>query len=213
MPRLNPRQRKQAIGRLNAGQRPQVVANAFNCNVRTMQRLRERHNATNSTNDRPRTGRSRVTTLRQDGYILRQHLQNRFLCVTHTARQTIGMNQRPISDIVRRRLESRNLSCRRLHFKERRWQDTDLEKREFLFSKTALRNYACLNLGSGREIQPGIPNKLILHAISLDFSLDLSPIQHLWDDIQRKLNDVHPSPTFYNFPKIDFFHAGDRYLT
>ncbi|CAC5418005.1 unnamed protein product [Mytilus coruscus] len=95
---LIPRQREKAIGRLNAGQRPQDVANAFNSNVRTIQRLRERHNTPNSTNDRPRTGRPRVTTLRQDRYILRHHLQNRFLCATHTARQTIGINQRPISD-------------------------------------------------------------------------------------------------------------------
>ncbi|CAC5358245.1 unnamed protein product [Mytilus coruscus] len=111
MPRLNPGQREQAIGRVNAGRRPQVVANAFNCNIRTIQRLRERYNATNSPNDRPRTGRPRVTTLHQDRYILRQH---RFLCATHTPRQTIYINQRQISEeTVRRRLNSRNFICRR----------------------------------------------------------------------------------------------------
>lgn len=26
-------------------------------------------------------------------------------------------------------------------------------------------------------------------------SPDLNPIEHLWDEIQRKLNDIRPSPT------------------
>lgn len=34
MPRLTPVQRKQALERMNAGQRPHLVAAAFNCNVR-----------------------------------------------------------------------------------------------------------------------------------------------------------------------------------
>jgi hypothetical protein len=32
MPRLNPQQREQAIGRLHAGQPAKVIANDFNCN-------------------------------------------------------------------------------------------------------------------------------------------------------------------------------------
>ena len=40
MPRLNPQQREQAIGRLQAGQPARVIANDFNCNVRTIERLR-----------------------------------------------------------------------------------------------------------------------------------------------------------------------------
>ena len=54
MPRLNPQQREQAIGRLHVGQPARVIANDFNCNVRAIERLRVRYNATNSTNDRPR---------------------------------------------------------------------------------------------------------------------------------------------------------------
>lgn len=38
MPRLSPVQREQAIGRLNVGQRPQVVTDAINCNIQTVQR-------------------------------------------------------------------------------------------------------------------------------------------------------------------------------
>jgi DNA invertase Pin-like site-specific DNA recombinase len=51
MPRLNPQQREQAIGRLHAGQPARVIANDFNCNVRTIERLWVRYNATNSTNN------------------------------------------------------------------------------------------------------------------------------------------------------------------
>jgi hypothetical protein len=65
MPRLNPQQREQAIGRLHAGQPARVIANDFNYNVRTIERQRVRYNATNSTNDRPRCGRPQVTTARQ----------------------------------------------------------------------------------------------------------------------------------------------------
>ncbi|XP_071090718.1 uncharacterized protein [Haliotis cracherodii] len=110
MPRLSSQQREQAIGRLNAGQRTQVIANAFNCSVRTIERLLIRYNTTNSTNDRPRSGRRRVTTPRQDRFILRQHLQDRFITVAQTARQTIGNHQRPICDDTdRNRLASQNV--------------------------------------------------------------------------------------------------------
>jgi DNA invertase Pin-like site-specific DNA recombinase len=40
IPRLNPQQREQAIGRLHAGQPARVIANGFNCNVRTIERLK-----------------------------------------------------------------------------------------------------------------------------------------------------------------------------
>ena len=78
MPRLSRQQREQAIGRLHAGQAARVIANDFNCSIRTIERLRQRFNATNSTNDRPRSGRPQVTTPRQNRYILRQHLNDRF---------------------------------------------------------------------------------------------------------------------------------------
>ena len=60
MPHLNPQQREQAICRLHAGQAARVIANDFNCNVRTIGRLWVCYNATNSTNDRPLCGRPQV---------------------------------------------------------------------------------------------------------------------------------------------------------
>ena len=116
MPRLSRQQGEQTIGRLHAGQAARVIANDFNCSTRTIERLRQRYNATNSTNDRPRSGRPQVTTPRQNRYILRQHLNDRFARASETARHTCtnGTHQRPVSDgAVRRRLRSNNLRCRR----------------------------------------------------------------------------------------------------
>ena len=114
MPRLSRHQREQAIGRCHAGQGARVIANDFNCSTRTIERLRQSYNATNSTNDRLRSSRPQVTTQRQNPYILRQHLNDRFARASETARNTNGTHQRPVSDdTVRRRLRSNNLRCRR----------------------------------------------------------------------------------------------------
>ncbi|XP_071095495.1 RNA-binding protein 25-like [Haliotis cracherodii] len=50
----------------------------------------ERFQTTNSTRDRHRTGRPRVTTQRQDRHIHRSHLQERFLSASETARNVVG---------------------------------------------------------------------------------------------------------------------------
>lgn len=65
---------------------------------------------------RSRSGRPRLTTLtqRQDRHIIRQHLHDWFATATQTARQTIGIHRRPVSDdTVRCRLADHNLKCRR----------------------------------------------------------------------------------------------------
>ena len=114
MPRLRQNQREQVIGRLQAGERPRVIANAMNCSVRTIERLRERYNATNSTPNRPRSGRPRITTASQNRHLHRQHFQKRFRTASESARQAIGTNPRHISaETVRRRMRTFNPSCRR----------------------------------------------------------------------------------------------------
>ena len=57
MPRLSREQREQAIGQLYAGKAARDTANVLNCIIGTIERLRQRYNATNRTNDRPRSGR------------------------------------------------------------------------------------------------------------------------------------------------------------
>ena len=75
-----------------------------------MIRLRD----TSNTSDRPRSGRPRVTTLRQDRHIRFIHLRNRFVTAVHTARLTPGRTNVRISDqTVRNRLHQCGLRARR----------------------------------------------------------------------------------------------------
>lgn len=114
MPRLTTAQRDRATGRLEAGDDPQAVALAFNCHISTVYRLMQRVQATGSNDDAPRSGRPRVTPPRQDRYIFRNHIGERFETAEETARALQGPNQARISgQTVRRRLAERHLYCRR----------------------------------------------------------------------------------------------------
>ena len=86
MPQLSRYQREQCIGRLGAGWSTQIVANAYNVNVRIIYQLQLRYNTTNSTNNRPRSGRQHTTTFRAN------------ICKTQQLRRPIG------ADTVSRRL-------------------------------------------------------------------------------------------------------------
>ena len=110
MPRLLDAQRQQAIGRLDAGETPQQVALTFGVNVTTIYHLQHRFYATNSTDDLPRSGRPRVTTAAQDRRLRRQHYRDNRETAANTARNTIGVHGRPVSDrTVRRRLAAAHL--------------------------------------------------------------------------------------------------------
>ena len=140
------------------------MANHFNCNVSTIHRLRQRYEATNSCSDRPRTGRPRVTTNRQDRGIVRQHLREPFQSASETARATYGTHQRAISDdTVRRRLSIRGLHCRRpargpimtrtrrqnrLHWAQQRINWRHREWRRILFTDESR---FCSSVADGRQ--------------------------------------------------------------
>lgn len=86
----------------------------FNRQPRTIALLQQKFLATGSVADRHRLPRRRVTTLQQDRHIILSHLRVRRQMASETARNTIGIFQRPISDrTVRRRLRERGLRCRR----------------------------------------------------------------------------------------------------
>ena len=74
MPRLTEVQRGQAIALLMQGQRQQVALQ-FGVNVSTIERLVRRLRDTGRVADRPRRGRPRVTTPRQDRAIHLAHLR------------------------------------------------------------------------------------------------------------------------------------------
>ena len=80
MVRLTDVQRCRAIALLMQGQRQQQVANHFGVNISTIERLVRRLRETGHLADRPRSGRPRVTSRRQD----RAHLRNRHLTATES---------------------------------------------------------------------------------------------------------------------------------
>lgn len=114
MPRLSAEERGRAFGMLEAGVHPTCVARHFGCSKVTIHNLISRHQETGSLDDRPRSGRPRVTTPQQDRYIRLQHLRDRFLPASRTAAATVGTHGRPISSrTARRRLAASRILCRR----------------------------------------------------------------------------------------------------
>ena len=116
MPRLSQVEREQAIGMLEAGKAVRLVARRFHCTLRTINRLRDRYAETGTTNDRPRSGRPRVTSQRQDRQIVRQHVVDPFRPATRTAARTPGIvNPRISYRTVLRRLSDRGIKPNRAY--------------------------------------------------------------------------------------------------
>ena len=120
MPRLNADSRQRDLGNLEAGMDARQVARAFGVHVSTIYWITDRFLQNNNVVDRPRSGRPRVTSQRQNRNIVRTHMRDRFLPATTTARQTVGTHNRPVSDTtVRRRLIAVHLNCRRPYIGQR----------------------------------------------------------------------------------------------
>src|ERR1700729_2223464 len=116
MPRLAESERNQIIGLLNAGARISTVALTFNVSRFTVYRMQQRFQLTGVTRDRPRPGRPRVTTQRQDGFIRTAHLRNRFQPAQRTA-DTINAssNNRQVSlNTVLHRVSEANVRSRHI---------------------------------------------------------------------------------------------------
>ena len=97
---------------LQAGQTPTAVARPLGCHFSTVARLSQRHQITGSVNDRPRTGRPRVTTAAQDRYIRVTHFRNRMMPATRTVHQVLGPRGPVSTDTARRRLRAAGLRNR-----------------------------------------------------------------------------------------------------
>ena len=67
--KLSDEERARALGRIEAGTRPQDVADQFNVHRSTIIRLRDRHQAMMTVSDWPRSERPKVTTQHEDRYI------------------------------------------------------------------------------------------------------------------------------------------------
>jgi transposase len=115
MPRLDPATRNIVIGRLQAGVSQSEIARTENVNQSTISRLWNRFQQTGSTNDRPRSGRPRITTPGQDCYIRVFHLRNRTVAATATAVGIPGL-RRISSQTIRNRLRQYGIRPRRPYF-------------------------------------------------------------------------------------------------
>ena len=114
MPRLRQNDRERAVGMVQAGMTHQAVADHFNVSRITISRLTIRLRQTDRTNDRPRNGRPRVTSQRQDRHVHLIYLRNRTITAEDTARRAPGLANVRISDqTVRRRLRESGLRARR----------------------------------------------------------------------------------------------------
>ena len=112
MPRLNEAQRNQAVGMVRAGVSQNEVRRQFGVHRNTISALWRRYQQSGNTRDRRRSGRPRVTSLRQDIYIRVKHLRNRLQTAALTARSIPGL--RNISPrTVRNRLRERTIRPRR----------------------------------------------------------------------------------------------------
>ena len=82
MPRLSEHEQSGAIGMLKAGLHVSDVAKYHNCHLSTIQRLRDRYQATGTVKDRSRFGQPRMATgvKRQPTLIVyRRYLHRRYL--------------------------------------------------------------------------------------------------------------------------------------
>lgn len=113
MPRLSQIDRERAIGMLNGGTSQIEVARQFGVTDRTIRYLQTRLRETGSSNDRPRSGRPRVTSAADDRYIRLSHLRRRSQPATSTARTLPGRARNRISaQTVRRRLHRTGMRSR-----------------------------------------------------------------------------------------------------
>ncbi|GFR82579.1 reverse transcriptase [Elysia marginata] len=103
-----------ALGLLQAGLPFGEVSANTNVNRKTIFRLRQSLHKKDTVSDRPRSGRPRCTTQRQDKNLVRNHINNRFLSVSASSRQTRGRNNQRIgANTVRRRLSTSGSQARR----------------------------------------------------------------------------------------------------
>ena len=96
MVRLSQLDRGRAIAVILQDRSQRDVAQQFWVHESTISRLVQRLRATGRLTDRPRSGRPRVTTQRQDRRILLVHLRNRLRMATEAAREVIGTHGRRV---------------------------------------------------------------------------------------------------------------------
>lgn len=112
--RMTPQERLRAIGMIQAGLSNRQVAVNLNRDHRIIDHLWNRYIQTGSVSDRPRAGRPRVTTARDDQYLVTCALRQRTLNSRRLREQLrAGANVNVSDQTIRNRLHERNLAARR----------------------------------------------------------------------------------------------------
>ena len=110
---LSIQDRGRAIGWLHDGQTQRTVAQHLNVSQGIIGRLWQRFRTTNAVQNRPRSGRPRSTTAREDRFLMITALQQRFVTARHLRDQLRAARGTNVSDqTIRNRLRDRGLQCR-----------------------------------------------------------------------------------------------------
>ncbi|XP_052686921.1 uncharacterized protein LOC128166056 [Crassostrea angulata] len=145
MPRLSKENRERCVGMLQVDMSQNAVAATVGTSQKTISLLHvlwRRFQTTRSTDDRPRSGRPRVTTPTEDRQIRLLHMRNRFLTVVDSAQN--ALRRRISSQTVRNRLKRCGLKARRPY------KRTELTDRH----KTSRRNWARHHFAFGCNTGP-----------------------------------------------------------
>jgi len=101
-PGLSIKDRNIALGLLLGGARASDVARRFGCTERTIYRLQQRVRQTGSVNDLLRSGRPRITTPREDRYMVTSSSRHRFMSATKSVQRHRQATGTRISDYTAR---------------------------------------------------------------------------------------------------------------